>query len=285
MLHLTLSALCLFFLCAYGQSDLTVQIGKGDSQDCPRAAWTTATFKIFTRTNTRGSCITRKSRTLQSAKFDGSKKTYFFAHGWLQSGTDDFNGPLVQALLRKEDANVIVVDWSSASQNINLLYSSTSAHFVGGEVAGVIKSMNGLGLSPKNTNLIGFSLGAKIMQVAGNSLAGDGKKVANFVALDPVAASYKGAADLVQVVHTSAISHLSSGDIDIFVNKGFVSVNPVRSHNVAIDIYTKSIEGGCGFSACAENDSKSCNRLGYGVSATGAKGKLYMTVTSAEKFC
>ncbi|XP_013395074.1 phospholipase A1 member A-like [Lingula anatina] len=292
LLVLLFSVLNCLNLAVRGQSDLASNVnalkeylGHSSSQGCYQASNRNANFKLFSRNNNMGNCVTVYANSLKTANFDSSKATYLFSHGWQGSGTDSYVAPLVQALLRKEDANVIVIDWNKGSRNPNLLTASKTATSVGVDVAALVGTMTTLGLSPNRVNLIGHSLGGKVVKVAGNALASAGKRVASVVALDPVAGRYSGSADLVQVVHTSPIAAFSTGDIDFFVNGGAFSRDLMESHMVAIHMYTESVNESCPFSACAKTNPTLCNSMGYGVRSSGPKGKLYITVKDATAFC
>lgn len=64
------------------------------------------------------------------------------------------------------DSNVIIIDWSSVS---NLLYILAQSYVrqVGLEVSLMINFLAENGMSTENTTLIGHSLGAHVMGIAG----------------------------------------------------------------------------------------------------------------------
>ncbi|XP_023930767.1 pancreatic lipase-related protein 2, partial [Lingula anatina] len=183
-----------------------------------------------------------------------------------------------------ENANVIVVDWATGAKTPNLLAAAASSNAVGSDVGWLVGTMTTMGQSPKRITLIGHSLGANVMKVAGLGLINVGNiKVGQLVALDPVAGIYTGAADLVQVIHTSSVAALAAGDIDFYINNGAIEANQVTAHMKAINIYVKSVNGGCAFKAC--NAAGGCNKVGYGVNAEGTKGRLDLSVPNTSTFC
>ena len=78
------------------------------------------------------------------------------------------------ALLKKEDMNVITVDWSQGSQTI-YTQSAGTTRLVGVQVAEMIKFLMNITLNSAGSYyIVGFSLGAHIAGYAGRNLKQSG---------------------------------------------------------------------------------------------------------------
>lgn len=74
------------------------------------------------------------------------------------------------AFLAADDYNVIVVDWSNIA---SLLYVQSAAQVkaVGAYIAKMIKFLESQGSDPNDMSLVGHSLGAHVMGLAGHQAA------------------------------------------------------------------------------------------------------------------
>lgn len=125
---------------------------------CSEAA---VTYQLYTRMNTYNGqpLVYQNLQSVERSNFNGAKKTYMLIHGYKQSGRSRFNRDIKDALLVKDDYNVIVVDWSREKGK-----SYTSARMaiepVGRSVAQFVDWLQ-IGRS----RVVGFDLGAHIAGV------------------------------------------------------------------------------------------------------------------------
>lgn len=71
------------------------------------------------------------------------------------------------AFLARDDYNVIIVDWSNIAK-LNYPESAERVKAVGAHIAKMIDFLKSLGNDPNNMSLVGHSLGAHVMGLAGN---------------------------------------------------------------------------------------------------------------------
>lgn len=69
--------------------------------------------------------------------------------------------------MEQGDYNVIVVDWSRISKN-EYIYASFQVKKVALYVASMLNFLQTMGMDPSTTTLIGHSLGAHVMGLAGH---------------------------------------------------------------------------------------------------------------------
>ncbi|KAJ8305692.1 hypothetical protein KUTeg_016237, partial [Tegillarca granosa] len=192
-------------------------------------------FLLYTRLNpaTEQHLSYDDSVTLNTSNFDSSKMTRFIIHGFTHNGHRQWLANLVAALLKKEDSNVIVVDWGHGA-GIPYGQATANTRVVGAEIAVLIQSMISQGASASNMHLIGHSLGAHIAGYAGERVAHIGR----ITGLDPADPYFQGTdtrvrldpsdADFVDVIHTdgSSITSLgmgaiqAMGHVDFYPNGG-----------------------------------------------------------------
>ncbi|CAN7979238.1 unnamed protein product, partial [Ixodes persulcatus] len=93
-------------------------------------------------------------------------------HGLGGNGNVTYLRHMMDALLRLEDGNVVVVDWWRGSRLLDYVQACVNSELVGREVAHLVASLvrNGV-VQPWNVHLIGFSLGAQMMGFAARRLA------------------------------------------------------------------------------------------------------------------
>jgi pancreatic triacylglycerol lipase len=109
-------------------------------------------------------------------------KTKFIIHGFLDYRKKKWIGELKDALLKVENLNVIVVDWSKGN-GFPYTQATANTQIVGAEIAKLINSF----VDKKNAkmadfHLIGHSLGSHVAGYAGQYLNG---KIARITGLDP----------------------------------------------------------------------------------------------------
>ncbi|XP_056675851.1 lipase member H isoform X2 [Monodelphis domestica] len=163
--------------------------------------------------------------------FNVTKKSTFIIHGYRPTGSPPvWMDDLVEALLRIEDMNVIVVDWNRGAANVIYSISSGFTKPVAKILKQTIDQMLANGATLDNIYMIGVSLGAHIAGFVGKMYDG---KLGRITGLDPAGPLYNGKppdkrldhrdAQFVDVIH-SDIDGLgfreSLGNIDFYPNGG-----------------------------------------------------------------
>lgn len=144
--------------------------------------------------------------------FSANKRTVFVVHGYLNSRNTDYMIYIKNALLQKEDSNVILVGWKKGAMSPVYPNSAANTRVVGAEIAVTSKHlMSKVKLPRENLWCIGFSLGAHVC-----GFAGMGIKFGRITGLDPAGPWFDGrdemarlnpnTADLVDVMHTDGNS-------------------------------------------------------------------------------
>lgn len=193
--------------------------------------------------------------------FDVQKQTFLITHGYTESGTDQRYLKLVEALLKRVDANVFILDYTAAAIDTNF-FQSISDIRVAGRLGAIV--MLKAGISPDKLHLIGHSLGVHTIAYTANYLTEKKGKPARFTSLEPAKPFFesfdnevkqdKSDAKYVDVVHTSIGQFgysFSSGHIDFFVNGGIRQPGCLKkdlitiglcSHKSSVIVYIKSLE-------------------------------------------
>ncbi|XP_014216719.1 pancreatic lipase-related protein 2-like [Copidosoma floridanum] len=188
-------------------------------------------FFLFTREypeNPQLLPINDKSAIEKSA-YDASRPTKFITHGWMNSYRGLNCITITRAFLAQDGYNVIVVDWSNIAQ---LAYTKSyeQVKAVGGHITKMISFLESLGSNRSDMSLVGHSLGAHVMGLAGYQAV---NKVGHIVGLDPAGPGFYKAGPgegisredgkLVEIIHTN-IDFLgispSVGHADFYVNGG-----------------------------------------------------------------
>ncbi|XP_063549198.1 pancreatic triacylglycerol lipase-like [Cydia strobilella] len=166
--------------------------------------------------------------TISSSNYVASSPLMVLVHGWNGDGNSTMNPTITDALLAVSDANVIVVDWSALASS---LYSTASAgvpsvgQYLGNFLVWLINTAGG---DWDNVHLVGHSLGAHAVAVAGRMAGGLATRVTG---LDPAGPLWRGnddaissnAGTYVECIHTDGgILGLfnPSGDADFYPNGG-----------------------------------------------------------------
>ncbi|KAK5642882.1 hypothetical protein RI129_009049 [Pyrocoelia pectoralis] len=194
--------------------------------------------------------------TLRNAKwYNSEKENYFIVHGWTNSYKSKVNTLIVSSILKTNDVNVFVLDWSRISIG---LYSTSfrSVESIGLHLATFINEMiEEFQLNTCMFMLVGHSLGAHIAGCAG---AGVNGLVRYIVGLDPAGPLFTlnninnrldvSDANFVQVIHTTAFFGFSSsiGHADYYPNNGKYPqpgcrLDAVCAHGLAFEFYAESV--------------------------------------------
>ncbi|CAE1295741.1 unnamed protein product [Acanthosepion pharaonis] len=212
---------------------------------------------------------------------------------------------MVKEIMKREVANIFVVDWNTGGKGILYHQAVANARLVGAVVASIIKTLQGDFHASMNTfHLIGHSLGAHIAGYVGQAVSGLGR----ISGLDPAGPGFEGTDDqvkldcsdaqFVDIIHTdpgcpnALYSHavnLLQGNIRELVS------GVLCDHWRAVDIYLSSINE-CNFYACRTASVHSaiwghCNTkvskefvMGYDAQVT-PPGIYYAKTSRKRPFC
>lgn len=144
------------------------------NEDTPPLNGSLNAYYLFTRDNKDNPdhLLYGKEETFRLSKFKKDRPINIVSHGWWSSSQAEISIIIVAALLEKEDVNVIALDWREIAD----LSYSTAVEAVPsvGEYLGkfIIWLLEVTGSSVHNVHLIGHSLGAHVVGVAGAALNG-----------------------------------------------------------------------------------------------------------------
>jgi pimeloyl-ACP methyl ester carboxylesterase len=156
-------------------------------------------FSLYTR---RNSVSLRISASSIPSEFNGNLKTKIITHGFMDHESKPWIMAMKDAILRAEDVNVIVTDWSKGNQ-FPYTQASSNTQVVGAEIAKLIRALAAdKGAQLVNFHLIGHSLGAHISGYAGQHLNG---KLGRITGLDPAGPFFEGTEPLVRLDPTDAV--------------------------------------------------------------------------------
>jgi len=233
-------------------------------------------FRVYTRSNPLIPDYVDPLDSLSPAriKFNTTKNTVMFVHGYLESPYAWYIGMLIVELLKYEDMNVIFCDWKKGSA-FPYHQAVGNTRIVGAQVSRMIEVLrNNTGLDLAKFRLIGFSLGAHIAGYAGRNLRRKGIILPRITGLDPAAPYFEKQhidvrldptdAEFVDVTHTDSKTLIFNGfgttqemgHIDFFPNGGYHQVGCGKldigaiqylacSHYRAIRYFMESINSKC----------------------------------------
>lgn len=175
-----------------------------------------------------------KDAMLEFSQFDGSRRTVFIIHGWTDSSETQWVNDTKNALLDKEDLNVMVTDWSPGAKK-SYIKAVGNTRLVGAQVSMFVDFiLEKTAVTTDRIHLIGHSLGSHVAGYIGSRIPG----IARITALDPTQPYFEGTDKMVRIdeddatfvegIHTNANAAISLGlgmttpigDIDIYPNGG-----------------------------------------------------------------
>ncbi|KAM3600820.1 uncharacterized protein V6R79_002984 [Siganus canaliculatus] len=188
---------------------------------------------LYTRQNIScGALISHTDLSVQHHHhFNLSKPTAFIIHGYRPTGSPPvWLHNITEMLLKKEDMNLIVVDWNHGAANVNYFKAVENTHKAAENLTAFIKKMQEHGASLSSIHMVGVSLGAHISGFVGAALNG---LIGRITALDPAGPQFTGTspedrldqtdAQFVDVLHTDIDSlgfRKPLGHIDFYANGG-----------------------------------------------------------------
>ncbi|XP_067040236.1 pancreatic lipase-related protein 2-like [Acropora muricata] len=289
------------------------------------------TFFLYTRANQNIAQLIDDSDPikLENSNFDIFRRTIIICHGWTDNGRGSSNEHwgyrMRDALLTREDSNVILTDWSGGAFE-SYRQSTGNARLVGAQIAELIKFIikrNGDSKDLANRfYLIGFSLGAQITGYAGSRLRQEGMKLSRITGLDPASPFFTfhdplvrldpTDAKYVDVIHTDMPLYgtpQNVGHIDFYPNGGadqpgcnsglqeILAGKRSCDHHRSPEYYIASVHNLCSWEAypCrsyiwyrlgfCSTCDGKCPLLGYDADRTKKKGSHYLTTNSKRPFC
>nr|XP_046222073.1 phospholipase A1 member A-like isoform X6 [Oncorhynchus gorbuscha] len=225
-------------------------------------------YLLLTRKNTDcASLFSQESFSNNNSYFNSSLPTKIIVHGYRALGSKpSWVKQLAQALLRAQDANVVVVDWVyGASFAYNLVVENYKEVAV--QISVLINQLQNHGCKLESFHFIGVSLGAHVSGFVGTLFKGE---IGRITGLDPAGPMFKGAdtfdrldpsdALFVEAIHTDSdyfgIS-IPVGHADFFLNGGMDQAGCARSrfesmygyvicdHMRALHVYISALNGTC----------------------------------------
>ncbi|XP_058248886.1 phospholipase A1 member A isoform X2 [Hemibagrus wyckioides] len=199
--------------------------------------------------------------------FNSTLPTKVIIHGYRVLGRKpSWVSDLAQALLEKEDANILVVDWlCGASYNYNKVVNNCKEVAV--QIAILINQLTTSGVNLELFHLIGISVGAHVAGFVGTLFSG---KLGRITGLDPAGPMFKNAdpfdrldpsdAMFVEAIHTDSDNFgisIPVGHVDFFVNGGLDQTGCVQSsfssmygyvicdHMRALHVYMSALNSSC----------------------------------------
>ncbi|XP_021702753.1 endothelial lipase isoform X3 [Aedes aegypti] len=180
--------------------------------------------------------LDRAEDIVRHAKFDHTKKTVMYFHGYIESPEVESVHVIVDAYQKRNDHNLIILDWTQLVDGNYLLEAVPNCKKLGHKLGSVILAMINSGLDVDKLHLVGHSLGGQLAGFAGRtviSLSDKKIKLKRISALDPafppfypgvlVAHLSEKDAEFVDVIHTDAWLYgapVSTGTADFWPNNG-----------------------------------------------------------------
>lgn len=220
---------------------------------------------------------------LTKTNFDPANPTSVIAHGYLGNTEEFWVVPLIEALLKKGDRNVIVIDWARGS-TFPYVQAVGNSRLVGRQAKMLLMTLHSMGMKYSDVHLIGQGLGSHMFSYVGSELnvevAGGNKTavIGRISAMDPVGPFFEGRdpavkidptdAQFVDAIHTDTetikVKGIGTkepvGHMDFFPNGGHsqpgcwsLDKGVVKwlacSHYRSMELFTESIHTSCPFRA------------------------------------
>ncbi|KAL0851368.1 hypothetical protein ABMA28_007184 [Loxostege sticticalis] len=217
-------------------------------------------YWLFTRQNpTNRQVLTfNNANSVRNSNYRGNRGLVVIVHGFQNNGNSPMNPQIRDAFLHVADVNVIVVDWSAAAagppQNYGRAVRNVPdvGRHLGNFLTWLIRDFGG---NWNNVHLVGFSLGAHVVGVAGRHAAGTPARVTG---LDPAGPQWENHNDrlrtnagrYVEAIHTDGRAYgimNPSGHADFYPNggrryqPGCRFMNIACSHGRVTELFASSV--------------------------------------------
>lgn len=191
------------------------------------------THEVFTRSNRfNGQSVTR---TNIPNVWSGNKETVFLIHGWNNNKDTAWLHDAKNAILDRDDKNVIIVGWGVGANRANYLLSASNTRVVGAETRDIKEVLRNAHGSDIQTYCAGHSLGGHTCGHVGQF--GSDRGLNRISGLDPAGPAFQEAddrrglnvncANLVEAWHTDGKDSVNSygtlkpmGQRDYYPNGG-----------------------------------------------------------------
>lgn len=142
-------------------------------------------FYLFTRENQGNPdlLVPGDIGSLRNSHFNGSKSTKVLVHGFMDSVNGEMISFVKNNFLRAMDVNILAVDWSRISINIDYFGVAKRTGMVGVVLAHMLDFIASEGYDFSNFHVIGHSLGAHVSGTAGITVTKG--KIPRITGLDP----------------------------------------------------------------------------------------------------
>lgn len=107
---------------------------------------------------------------LKHEKFDATKKTVLYIHGYLENPEVESIHVIVDAYLTRDDCNIIILDWGLLADGNYMLDAVVNAKQLGPVIAKVLIGMFDNGLDINRFHLVGHSLGGQVSGIVGREI-------------------------------------------------------------------------------------------------------------------
>ncbi|KAF6210475.1 hypothetical protein GE061_013581 [Apolygus lucorum] len=232
-------------------------------------------FYFYSKENAEYPVMYRSTNITNLVKnelFNTTKKTVVLVHGYLNNLTSPMIQLSLKALLKYDDVNVIAVDWYQVmlkEENV-YVWCAEDTLPVGMVLGRAVSGLIGDGLNPDMVHLVGHSLGAHVVGVAGKYLNGVNQTIARISGLDPAKIEFEdvpvalrinaGDAKFVDCIHSCG-SYLGFDrplcQTDFYPNGGYLQpgcsflddICCICSHGRSYHYYAESIKPNHNFSA------------------------------------
>jgi hypothetical protein len=212
-------------------------------------------YILFTKANRTGELISTNPSVINVTKnFNRTLPTKVIVHGYSSDSKSSTVMNIVNAYLDNHDVNVIALDWSAGSENLDYCIPRRRVSSVGVNLGQFLDNLLRHN-SPmwKKLSIVGHSLGAHVAGFAGRTTRQG--KVGTIVGLDPAGPSfhynYVGGrlnindADYVECIHTNWRCYgmkEAIGNVDFYVNGGYQQLGCDYYFGINICDHTRSAE-------------------------------------------
>ena len=193
-----------------------------------------------------------------------NRPTYVITHGYRGSDRAQWSDSLAATIDRQDPgSNIFITDWSESANNFNYFNTVDDVDDVGDRMANWLQENK---VNPDTTQLIGYSLGAHVSGIAGDTYEDiTGRSIATIVGLDPAGVGYESSwfsrgkspadrldstdAERVVAIHTSDFFGYDDplGKLDLYVNEDSRfqpgKFGPAGNHSYAYELYTDLVGG------------------------------------------
>ncbi|XP_047991944.1 lipase member H-B-like [Leguminivora glycinivorella] len=216
-------------------------------------------------------------RILSTAWYNESRTNVIFVHGFTGKPTGPAVRAVITAFLDRKDCNVALLNWEMLAAAVvpsladsYLKWAAPNARKLGRRLGDALARLAVSGLRLDRTQLVGHSLGAHVLGLAGNAMRELGMPLQWITALDPAGVGFKGkpetgrlhpgSATVVVAVHTDPHKYgfrRALGTVDFWPNykPGNVrqpgcpektgqrfSPEDLCSHNRAWELFAEAVE-------------------------------------------